>query len=414
MKVHLLTIGDELLIGQVVDNNSAWMGRQLNLAGIQVAGIVSAPDEHDDIVDAIGHCLQRSQVVIMTGGLGPTKDDVTKKAIAEYYGVGFVFSQETYERLVRIFQRLGRPVTEALRQQCFMPQNAELLLNHMGTAPGMWMEENGRVLISLPGVPYEMKHLMETAVIPRLLERFPVAPRKHRTVLTAGEGESTIADRLEKFEDELPADLRLAYLPSLGQVRLRLTATGHSEPVLDRLLETQVARLQALLPDLIYGYEAESLEEAVGRILRERGLRLATAESCTGGYLAHRITSVPGSSDYFLGSVVAYANEIKIAQLGVAEATLQTHGAVSEQTVREMAEGVRQRFGADIAVATSGVAGPGGGSPEKPVGTIWLAVADRERTFAYRLQAGKDREKNIQWSTVYALNFLRRFALGEI
>ncbi|MCB0625316.1 MAG: competence/damage-inducible protein A, partial [Saprospiraceae bacterium] len=215
MKVHLLTIGDELLIGQVVDTNSAWMGRQLNLAGIQVAGIVSAPDEHDDIVDAIGHCLQRSQVVIMTGGLGPTKDDVTKKAIAEYYGVGFVFSQETYERLVRIFQRLGRPVTEALRQQCFMPQNAELLLNHMGTAPGMWMEENGRVLISLPGVPYEMKHLMETAVIPRLLERFPVAPRKHRTVLTAGEGESTIADRLEKFEDELPADLRLAYLPSL-------------------------------------------------------------------------------------------------------------------------------------------------------------------------------------------------------
>jgi nicotinamide-nucleotide amidase len=341
--------------------------------------------------------------------LGPTKDDITKKAIAEFYGEGFVFSQETFNRIVRFMERLGRTATDGHREQCFMPQNAKLLYNKMGTAPGMWMEEGDTVVVSMPGVPYEMKYLMEYEVIPLLKSRFPGEPILHRTILTVGEGESRIAERIADFENNLPEEVGLSYLPNLGRVRLRLTAKGKSAVELRLLLDEQVERLSQLIPELIFGFEEQTLEGVVGALLKERRLTIGTAESCTGGYLAHQITSVSGSSAYFTGSVIAYSNQVKINQLGVSEETLQQHGAVSEPVVEQMVRGTLELLGTDLAISTSGIAGPTGGTPQKPVGTIWLAVGNREKIVTRKLQLGKDRLKNIQYATVQALNMLRQF-----
>lgn len=413
MKVQLLTIGDELLIGQVVDTNSAWMARQLNLIGAQVLGKEAVGDDEDDIIAALTRACSRADVVLMTGGLGPTKDDITKKAIATFLGEGFVFSQETYDYIVRFFARMGREAVEVHRDQCFMPQSAVLLRNKMGTAPGMWFEHKGKVLISMPGVPYEMEYLMENEVAPRLQKRFPASPICHRTLSTAGEGETRIADLLKELEDNLPNEVKLAYLPSLGQVRLRLTARGADEARLQQTLDLESQKILDLLPDLIFGQGEETLEEVVGKMLRARNMTIATAESCTGGFLAHRITSLAGASAYFKGSVIAYSNELKTALLGVKEATLQTRGAVSEETVVEMVAGARALLGVDLAVATSGIAGPDGGTPEKPVGTIWIAVGNAEKTITHRLQLGKDRLKNIQYTAVYALFLTWKFLRAD-
>jgi nicotinamide-nucleotide amidase len=413
MKVQLLTIGDELLIGQVVDTNSAWMARQLNLIGAQVLGKETVGDDEDDIIAALTRACSRADVVLMTGGLGPTKDDITKKAIAAFLGEGFVFSQETYDYIVRFFARMGREAVEVHRDQCFMPQSAVLLRNKMGTAPGMWFEHKGKVLISMPGVPYEMEYLMENEVAPRLQKRFPASPICHRTLSTAGEGETRIADLLKELEDNLPNEVKLAYLPSLGQVRLRLTARGADEARLQQTLDLESKKILDLLPDLIFGQGEETLEEVVGKMLRARNMTIATAESCTGGFLAHRITSLAGASAYFKGSVIAYSNELKTALLGVKEATLQTRGAVSEETVVEMVAGARALLGVDLAVATSGIAGPDGGTPEKPVGTIWIAVGNAEKTITHRLQLGKDRLKNIQYAAVYALFLTWKFLRAD-
>jgi len=411
MKVHLLTIGDEILIGQVVDTNSAWMAQQLNHIGAQVQGITSISDELDDIVNSLERLLPQTDVILMTGGLGPTRDDVTKKALAAFFDTGFVFSQETYDRILKLFERWGRTSTEAHRQQCFMPQNATLLFNKMGTAPGMWFEHHGKIVVSMPGVPYEMKYLMEHQVLPRLKDHFPAEPIAHRTILTVGEGESRIADRIADFEANLPQHIKLAYLPNIGQVRLRLTGKSPDMQLLDSELDARKKELEDLLPELVFGTERETLEEVIGRILQERGLTLATAESCTGGYVASRITSVAGSSAYFMGSVVAYSNAVKEKVLGVSPKTLEQHGAVSEQTVKEMVQGALQLLETDIAIAISGIAGPGGGTPEKPVGTIWLAVGDASEIRTQKLQIGKDRLRNIQYTTVVALNFIRQFVL---
>ncbi|MBK6622183.1 MAG: competence/damage-inducible protein A [Saprospirales bacterium] len=413
MKARLLTIVAELLIGQVVDTNSAWMARQLNLIGARVAGKETVGDDPGEIVEGLQRALAAADVVLVTGGLGPTRDDITKKAIADFYKVGFVFSQETFEHIGRFLERMGKVLNDAHRDQCFMPQNALLLRNKMGTAPGMWFDENGKVVVSMPGVPYEMEYLMENEVLPRLQERFPASPILHHTLLTAGEGESVIAERIAEVEDQLPEELKLAYLPSLGEVRLRLTATGSDEPRLRQLLEGEVRKIRDLLPELIYGEGQTKLEEVVGKLLREKNWKLGTAESCTGGYLAHRMTSVPGASDYFKGSVIAYSNEIKNSLLGVRKETLDEFGAVSEETVREMAAGALQVLGVDLAVAVSGIAGPDGGTPEKPVGTIWVAVASKEKTRTQRLRLSKDRQKNIHLTAVHSLNLIRKFLLGE-
>ncbi len=411
MQVSILTIGDEILIGQVVDTNSAWMGQQLNLIGMQVGRIISVGDTLEAIHRGLEMALEDASVVLITGGLGPTKDDITKKALAVFFGVELVFHEPTFQRIGLILEKFNRPVTEAHRLQAFLPANAEVLPNKMGTAPGMWVEWGAKTLISMPGVPFEMKYLMEYEALPKLRAKYPGTPIGHRTLLTVGEGESTIAARLSTWEDELPDGLKLAYLPSLGQVRLRLTGTGPNAQALNALLDQKAGELASFVPDCLYGTELDQLETAIGRMLNARSLYLATAESCTGGYISHLITSIPGSSAYFTGGVVAYSNQIKTGQLGVREETLNQFGAVSEQTVREMAAGILERFPAHLALAISGIAGPDGGTPQKPVGTIWIAVGDKQRIQAEQIHAGKDRIKNIQFSSVMALNTLRKFIL---
>ncbi|MEM0991979.1 MAG: CinA family nicotinamide mononucleotide deamidase-related protein [Bacteroidota bacterium] len=414
MKVHIITIGDEILIGQTIDTNSAWMGEQLNKYGASIQQITTISDDLEGIKNTLKSAFESTEIILMTGGLGPTKDDVTKKAIAEFYDTGFVFSQATYDRIIKMFAKWGRTTTEAHRQQCFMPQNATLLFNKMGTAPGMWMEENGKVLVSMPGVPYEMKYLMEYEVIPRLLEKFQKDPIVHRTVMTVGEGESRIAARIADFEATLPPHIKLAYLPGTGKVRLRLTGTGANEVALKQEVDAKVATLVPQIEELVYAYDDTPLEAALGQLLLEQNKRLATAESCTGGYLAHKITSIAGSSAYYIGSTIAYANAIKMQQLGVSKATLEQHGAVSAACVEEMLVGLLERFPADVGIAISGIAGPGGGTPDKPVGTIWLAVGSKDQVFTRKLQLGKDRIRNIQFTTTRALDFIRQFLLGRL
>lgn len=420
MTAHLLTIGDEILIGQIVDTNSAWMSRELNLRGMRVNGKSSVGDTRDEIIQGVEHAASTADVVIMTGGLGPTKDDVTKKTLAGMFDSDMSFHQETYDRIAAFFARIGRALPAAMRDQATLPDKALLLPNKVGQAPGMWFERDGKVFISLPGVPFEMEYLMSAEVLPRLQQRYPAQPIAHRTLATAGEGESAIAKRIEAFEDALPPHIKLAYLPSLGQVRLRLTGTWNgplvpdAQAILEAELDDKKRALQALIPDIVFGYEDESLQQAVGKLLLDQGKNLGTAESCTGGYVAHLITTVAGSSAYFPGSVVTYSYEMKSKLLGVKPDSLTRFGAVSEETVREMALGALDTLGVDVAVAISGIAGPSGGTPEKPVGTVWMAVCDRERIVAVKHLFGRDRLKNIQLTGVYALNLVRQFLLGQV
>ncbi len=420
MQTHLLTIGDEILIGQIVDTNSPWMSQQLNLRGMSVNGKSSVGDTRQAIIDGIGHAASNADVVIMTGGLGPTKDDITKKTLAEMFDSDMAFHSQTFEQIESYFTKIGRTAPPAMRDQATLPVKATILTNKVGSAPGMWFERAGKIFVSLPGVPFEMEYLMTAEVLPRLQQRFQQRPIVHRTLLTAGEGESNIARRIEAFEDALPAQVKLAYLPARGQVRLRLSGTWEGEVTPDaetqltRLVEAKKAELQALIPDLIYGEEKESLEEVVGKILLAQNKKFGTAESCTGGYVAHLMTSVPGASSYFPGAVVSYSYEMKEKLLNVSPDTLQHFGAVSEETVKEMALGALDTLGLDVSVAISGIAGPGGGTPDKPVGTVWMAVSDRNRTIAVKHVFGRDRMKNIQLTGTYALNLVRKFLLGQI
>ena len=411
MNAVLITVGDEILIGQIVDTNSAWMAQQLNLQGIKVQAIYSVSDDREDILDAIHRGFSQADLILMTGGLGPTKDDITKKTLAEYYKVGMSFHGGTWDRIQKLFERWGRNSTEAHRLQCYMPDNATLLYNRLGTAPGMWFDEGGKVLVSMPGVPFEMKAIVKDELLTRLQERFPGKPIAHRTIQTVGEGESRIAARIENFEEQLPKYIKLAYLPSLGRVRLRLTGTHEDEALLNSQLDEKVEELKAIIPEFIFGYDKDTLEEVVGQLLKEQGKTLATAESCTGGYVAHRITSIPGSSAYFKGSVIAYDNAVKTSQLGVSPDTLNNHGAVSEQTVIEMVKGAVKTLETDFAMAISGIAGPSGGTPEKPVGTIWLAAGNEQQIRTRKLQLGKDRMRNIEYTSGQVLNLLRQYLL---
>jgi len=420
MTAHLLTIGDEILIGQIVDTNSAWMSRELNLSGITVVSKSSVGDTRQAIIAGIEHAVSTAQIVLITGGLGPTNDDITKSTLVEMFDCQLVFHQEVYDRIAGYFQKIGRKIpVDSIGSQAMLPDKAIILPNKVGTASGMWFERDGTVIVSLPGVPFEMEYLMTNEVLPRLKSKFVSRPIAHRTLQTACEGESAIAKRIEAFEESLPEHIKLAYLPSLGQVRLRLTGNwrGAVTPDADFLLAAELdakkAELQALIPDLIYGTENESLQEVVGNILRQQGKQFGTAESCTGGYVAHLITLIPGASDYFPGSIVSYSYEMKSKLLGVKSTTLETYGAVSAEAVREMAEGARVTLGVDVALAISGIAGPGGGTPDKPVGTVWMAVSDARRTLVARHIFGRDRAKNIQLTGVYALNMVRKFLLEK-
>lgn len=418
MTAHLLTIGDEILIGQIVDTNSAWMSRELNLCGISVISKSSVGDTREAIISGIEHAASTAQIVLITGGLGPTKDDITKTTLVEMFDCQLVFHQEVFDQIAGYFQKIGRAIpTAMINSQAMLPDKAIILPNKVGTASGMWFERDGVVIVSLPGVPFEMEYLMTQEVLPRLKARFVSRPIAHRTLQTACEGESAIAKRIETFEDRLPVHIKLAYLPTLGQVRLRLTGNWPGEVTpdaalqLDRELDAYKAELKALIPDLIFGEEEDSLQGVVGEILRQQGKQFGTAESCTGGYVAHLITSIPGASDYFPGSIVSYSYEMKAKLLGVKSATLEKFGAVSEEAVREMAEGARATLGVDVSLAISGIAGPGGGIPDKPVGTVWMAISDSKRTIVAKHIFGRDRIKNIQLTGVYALNMVRKFLL---
>ncbi len=412
MKAKILTIGDEILIGQIVDSNSAWIGQQLNMNGIRIEEIISIGDTRAAILRGL-EAAKDADIVLMTGGLGPTKDDITKKVLAEYFGVELVFHEHSYQRIVKYFEMRNFQLSPSHKQQCYLPANAEVLQNDRGTAPGMWFEHEGTIYVSMPGVPMEMKHLVTDRVLPRLQDDERLTPIVHRTIRTIGTGESVIADQIADFENNLPDHVKLAYLPGRGQVRLRLTATGADKADLMAFLDKKVIELQGLIPEYIYGYEKETISEAVGKILKQRGQMFGTAESCTGGFIAHRTTEIPGSSAYFGGSVVAYSNDIKMRILGVEEATLKAHGAVSEQTVSEMVKGALEVLNVDYALAVSGIAGPGGGSPEKPVGTIWTAVGNKKEIRTKKLMLTNNRMRNIQITSNYTLNLLRKFLLEQ-
>ncbi|NNE29331.1 MAG: competence/damage-inducible protein A [Saprospiraceae bacterium] len=411
MNAMIITIGDEILIGQIVDTNSAWIGQQLQLLGISLVEIRSISDELSAIETALEEAFAMADLIIMTGGLGPTRDDMTKSAIARFFGVGFKFDPPTFERIEKFFEKRGQKPTEAHREQCFMPANAELLFNKMGSAPGMLFEKDKKYLVSMPGVPHEMKWIFSNQLLPKLKEWSPAIAIAHRTILTVGKGESRVAEAIRDIEDTLPEGVKLAYLPGLAQVRLRLTAKAKTQLEADQLAEEQKQRIVQRLGDLVYGFEKEDLASQVGKLLQERNLMAATAESCSGGYIAHQITSNSGSSNYFKGSIVAYSNEVKISALAVNPETLENHGAVSEQTVKEMVKGLLPALGVDVGISVSGIAGPGGGTPDKPVGTIWLAVGDGKSIKTSKLSLSKDRMLNIQYTSVVALNMLRKFLL---
>jgi len=406
-KAIIVTIGDELLIGQVVDTNSAWLGQQLNKLGIPVLEKLAVSDSPEGISSALSYATERADIVLVTGGLGPTKDDITKKIIAEYYADEMIFHEETYGRVLELFARWGRETTEAHKAQCYMPASATIITNKMGTAPGMLFDKGDHLLVSMPGVPYEMKHIMEAEVLPLLQQRYLGHSIVHKTILTAGEGESRIALRIEHIVDELPPHMSIAYLPNLGKVRLRLTATGSDEAALKADLAQYEKRITDELAELVFGYDTDTLITAIGRLCKDKNKTIGTAESCTGGKVASLIVNESGSSSFYQGSVVTYSNELKQQMLGVQASTLTTHGAVSEQTVREMVRGAVRLLGVDVVVAISGIAGPTGGSDAKPVGTIWLACGTADHVVTKLLKSGKNREKNIEYASNYALDRLR-------
>lgn len=408
ISAELLTIGDEILYGQIVDTNSQWMGVELSNAGIRVVRKTSVGDTEEAILTAFAEAEKRADIILITGGLGPTSDDLTKPCLAKYFNCEVKIHEEALAEVTEFFKNRGRELTEINRQQAALPVCCEKITNVMGTAPGMWFERNGKVFVSMPGVPHEMKRMMTDIVIPRLQQHFPTPTIHHQLIRTVGIGESFLAERIAPWEQALPPHIKLAYLPSLGEVKLRLTAHGADKHTLEQQTRELIEKLKPLAGEYIFGYGTDPLEIVVGNTLREKGLTLAVAESCTGGYLTHLITSVPGSSDYFLGSIIPYAYEIKMRQLGVKPETLEQHGAVSEPTIIEMANLVRAKFNTSVGVATSGIAGPGGATPDKPVGTVWIAYSDRHQTVTRKLQLSKDRLINIKLASVAVLNLIRQ------
>jgi nicotinamide-nucleotide amidase len=414
MQAEIITIGDEILIGQIVDTNSAWMGTLLNENGIKVYQITSVSDNRQHILNALKEASERADIILITGGLGPTRDDITKHTLCEYFNAKLRLDKDILVDVTNIFKKFGREVTEINRKQAEVPENCIPLHNYNGTAPGMWFEEKGKIYVSMPGVPFEMKALMAEEVIPRLKKKFTLPFIMHKNVLTQGIGESALAEKISDWEDSLAVEnISLAYLPSPSVVRLRLSTRGTDANKMQDSINRKVAELQKIAGDYIYGYDNDTMESVVGALLLKRKETISTAESCTGGYIAHRITSVAGSSDYFKGAIISYANEIKIKELGVREEVLKEHGAVSQPVVEQMAKAARERLNTDYSIAVSGIAGPGGGTPEKPVGTVWIAIATPKRVFSKRWLFAGNRERNILVTGLTALNMLRKELLSN-
>ena len=414
INASIITIGDELLIGQTIDTNSAFIGQELNKIGIWVRRRVAVGDVWNDIVNALDEDSRISKLIILTGGLGPTADDITKPLLAEYFGGKLVVDENVLAHVKYLFEKVYRrpgPILERNLKQAEVPDVATVLHNTWGSAPGMLFRKNDTIFISLPGVPHEMKGLMKEQVIPFLLQNMVLQAIVHRTAFTFGQGESMIAEKLIDFEAKLPAHIKLAYLPGYGMVKLRLTSKGADKDLVEKELLPYFEELKTKVSEFLVSDEDEPLEVVIGKMLSERNQTMATAESCTGGYIAHLITSVAGSSAYYKGSVISYANQVKQDLLHVKKETLTQFGAVSEQTVREMAEGTLRELKTDYALATSGIMGPGGGSEEKPVGTVWIAVVGGGKVLTHKLNLRFDRQRNIMMATANALNLLRKFIL---
>lgn len=404
---EIIAIGDELLYGQTLDTNSHWLSGELDKVGIKVVRRTTVGDIESEILKAFAEAEKRADIVLITGGLGPTNDDLTKPVLATYFNCKVVMFEDALRDVTAFFASRGRELTELNRQQAALPECCTPVRNELGTAPGMWFDRGEKVFVSMPGVPHEMKKMMTDTVIPQLLKKYQTPTIRHQIIKTVGIGESFLAEKIAPWENALPPHIKLAYLPSLGEVKLRLTAFGQSSEALDAELKEWVEKLKPLASQYIYGYNETPLEAVIGQLLRDRKLTLSIAESCTGGYLSHLITSIPGSSEYFLGTMIPYAYEIKMRQLGVKPETLEKYGAVSEPTIIEMANIVRAKFNTDIGVATSGIAGPGGATPEKPVGTVWIAYSDKHQTVTRKLQLSTDRMINIRMSSVAVLNLIR-------
>lgn len=403
----IITIGDELLIGQVIDTNSAWMANELNKAGVWLKRRVAIGDSREEILKALDEESRVANIILITGGLGPTSDDITKPVLNEYFGGKLVVDAGALQNVTEIFARLNRPMIESNIKQAEVPDTCTVIHNRRGTAPGMWFEKNGKIFVSMPGVPHEMKGMMTDYVLPRLPQYFSMPSIVSRTLLTAGIGESFLAELLKPFEPNLPSHIKLAYLPNYGMVRLRLTGTGADKETVTTEVQAQFAVLKKMVEEYLVTDEDAALQVVVGKLLREKNKTLATAESCTGGYIAHLLTAEPGASAYFSGSVVSYANAVKEEVLHVSAQTLQTYGAVSEETVREMLAGALTLLKTDFAVAVSGIMGPDGGTAEKPVGTVWIAAGNAAHTATRKFNLRFDRRRNIELTANYALNLLR-------
>jgi len=408
MKAAIITIGDELLIGQTIDTNSAWMGAELSKAGFDVYRMTSIHDRREDIIYALHEAAGKTDIVLITGGLGPTSDDITKQTLCEFFNTRLVTNDEVLRMIESMMSRRNFPMNENNRRQAEVPESCRVLRNATGTAPGMWFEKDGTIFISMPGVPYEMKYLMTEHVLPELNKRFTSQVIIHRNIMTYGTFEAKLAEILTGFEAGLPENIKLAYLPASGVIKLRLTGTGTEHESLSNLIDDQVNKLYKIIPDFIYGENEESLEMVIGKLLKAKNNTVCTAESCTGGEIAHMLTNVPGSSDYYKGSVVAYANSVKTQLLGVQEDIIEKNGAVSEKVVEDMAMGARNLFKTEYAVATSGIAGPDGGTEAKPVGTVWIAVASEKGIVTEKRIFGNDRITNIKRFSLAALNLLRK------
>lgn len=409
MKAEILTIGDELLIGNTINTNAAWIAQKLNLIGIDVIHHLTLSDEKDDIRNNLDSALKRVDIVVITGGLGPTNDDITKYVLADYFGAKLIFNEPAFQNIERLFAHRKKWINEATRKVAYLPDNCIPIQNKMGTAAGMLFTKNNKTIVSMPGVPYEMKAMMSDDFVPYLQNKYKLPTILHKHILTAGVGETEIAEKLETFEHNLSKYLKLAYLPSLGCVKLRLTAKGNTAEKLQKIIHDATDEIQSKLNEWIFGYDDETLESVIGKMLQTKNLMLGTAESCTGGLLAHKITSVAGSSAYFKGSIISYANEIKEGILGVQKKTLAKYGAVSEETVSEMLLGALKQLDVNIAVAISGIAGPDGGTKEKPVGTVFIGIANKEKQLIKKFTFYKNRAINIELSSVFALVQLRKF-----
>jgi len=414
VRAEIITIGDEILYGQILDTNTQWISLELDKLGIKTVRKSSVGDQKDEIVQILTEAQLRADVVFITGGLGPTKDDLTKKILADFFACSLEYHPEALQDVTEFFAKRGRELSDINRDQALLPTKCTFIPNKQGTAPAMWFNENETIWVSMPGVPFEMKAIMETEVLPRLVKHFKLPVIVHQVVKTVGIGESYLSDLIQDWELQLPAHIKLAYLPSLGIVKLRLTGFGDSAERLHAQISNEYKKVMPLIKSYVFGYEKDELADIVGKLLESQNATLALAESCTGGYLAHQFTQHAGSSAYFLGGVLAYANDIKIKQLGVSADILHQDGAVSDTCAIAMAAGARELTGSTFALATTGIAGPDGGTEDKPVGTIWIALAHPAGVIARKLTMGGTRIQNIHLTSLSAINLLRRFLLNDL